>query len=124
MRAQFFQPPALGLLNFLWAGLLLATQAHSADLVAQETALQYIPKTVAASLEKNQIPKEAISISVVKIEPGRPGKITSKTELDWRSQQAMNPASTMKLVTTLTGLDVLGPQYRWRTNLYTDEVSA
>jgi D-alanyl-D-alanine carboxypeptidase/D-alanyl-D-alanine-endopeptidase (penicillin-binding protein 4) len=27
----------------------------------------------------------------------------------------MNPASTMKLVTTLAGLEILGPQYVWRT---------
>ena len=27
----------------------------------------------------------------------------------------MNPASTMKLVTTLAGLELLGPQYVWRT---------
>jgi D-alanyl-D-alanine carboxypeptidase/D-alanyl-D-alanine-endopeptidase (penicillin-binding protein 4) len=100
--------------------LLLSPWAHSADLVSQATALQYIPKAVAASLEKSQIPKEAISISVAEIEPGRPGRTTGKTELDWRSKQAMNPASTMKLITTLTGLDVLGPQYRWRTNIYTD----
>lgn len=34
----------------------------------------------------------------------------------------MNPASTMQLLTTLTGLDILDPQYRWRTNIYTDVV--
>ncbi|WP_216269969.1 D-alanyl-D-alanine carboxypeptidase/D-alanyl-D-alanine-endopeptidase [Polynucleobacter sp. AM-25C3] len=120
MRAQFNPPSTLCLLTLLWVSLLITNQAHSADLVSQETALQYIPKAIAISLEKNQIPKEAISISVVEIEPGRPGKITAKTELDWRSKQAMNPASTMKLVTTLTSLDILGPQYRWRTNVYTD----
>ena len=32
----------------------------------------------------------------------------------------MNPASTIKLLTTLAALDLLGPQYRWNTNLYTD----
>jgi len=31
--------------------------------------------------------------------------------------QPMNPASTMKLVTTLAGLELLGPQYQWRTDL-------
>ncbi|OZA12532.1 MAG: D-alanyl-D-alanine carboxypeptidase, partial [Polynucleobacter sp. 24-46-87] len=82
--------------------------------------MKFIPKAVAASLEKNQIPKDAISISVMEIDQARPGKVTAKTEVDWRSQQAMNPASTMKLITTLAGLDVLGPQYRWRTNIYTD----
>ena len=119
MRTKSSTLSVIHLLTFLLAGLA-ATQSQSADLVSQETSHQYIPKAVAASLEKNQIPKEAISISVAEIELGRPGKVTAKTEVDWRSKQAMNPASTMKLITTLAGLDVLGPQYRWRTNVYTD----
>ena len=120
MRVQFFPFSAFGPLTFLWTFLLLATLVHSAELLAQEAALQYIPKSVANSLDKNQIPREAISISVVEIKPDRAGKISAKTKVDWRSQQAMNPASTMKLVTTLSSLDILGPEYRWRTNLYTD----
>ena len=120
MRTQNSSSTTVVLIASLLVCLSLGRQAHSADLVSQETALQFIPKTVATSLEKNQIPKEAISISVVEINPGRPGKVTAKTEVDWRSKQAMNPASTMKLITTLTGLDVLGPQYRWRTNIFTD----
>jgi len=79
-----------------------------------------IPQTVASSLERNQIPKEAISISVVEIEPGPPGKHSAKNILGWRASEAMNPASTMKLITTLSGLDILGPKYRWHTNIYTD----
>jgi D-alanyl-D-alanine carboxypeptidase/D-alanyl-D-alanine-endopeptidase (penicillin-binding protein 4) len=119
MRTKSSSPSLISLLAFLWASLI-AGQAHSVDLVSQNTALQYIPKAVVASLEKSQIPKNAISISVIEIEPGQPGKITAKTKVEWRSKQAMNPASTMKLLTTLAGLDVLGPQYRWRTNIYTD----
>ena len=119
MRTKSSSLPLFSLLAFLWASLI-SCQAHSVDMAAQDTALQYIPKAVAASLAKSQIPKEAISISVMEIEPGQPGKITAKTKVYWRSKQAMNPASTMKLLTTLTGLDVLGPQYRWRTNIYTD----
>lgn len=34
----------------------------------------------------------------------------------------MNPASTMKLLTTLSAFDILGPQYHWRTNIYTDGI--
>ena len=100
----------------------LSAPVISADLISQESALQYIPKAVALSLDKNQIPKESISISVVEIELGRPGKSISKTQVDWRADAAMNPASTMKILTTLTSLDMLGPQYRWRTNLFTDGV--
>ena len=120
MRTQNSSLTIAILLVSLSACLLFSPQVHSADSASQDAAIRYIPKAVAASLDKNQIPKEAISISVVEIEPERPGKVKAKTELDWRSQQAMNPASTMKLITTLTGLDVLGPQYRWRTNIYTD----
>ena len=120
MRTQFPPLPTLRLLAYLFSSLLITSQAHSVDLAVQETTSQYVPKTVLTSIEKNQIPKDAISISVIEIESGSPGKITGKTVLDWRSQQAMNPASTMKLVTTLSGLDILGPQYRWRTNIYTD----
>lgn len=87
---------------------------------AADNTQQYLPKSVAASLEKNQIPTDAISISVVEIQGGRPGKANSKTQLDWRAKEPMNPASTMKLLTTLSGLDVLGPEYRWRTKLFTD----
>lgn len=34
-----------------------------------------------------------------------------------RADVPMNPASTMKLLTTLVALDTLGPDYRWRTQL-------
>jgi len=32
----------------------------------------------------------------------------------------MNPASTMKLLTTFAGLELLGPGYRWRTEAYAE----
>jgi len=106
-------------------GLLLCLigVSRSIESAPEEAIHKYIPKVVAVSLEKNQIPQDAISISVSEISQTRDGGIVksiSKTVLGWRSTEAMNPASTMKLVTTLTGLDVLGPQYRWRTKLYTD----
>ena len=101
----------------LWAGFCILS-----SLVRAEEPLRNIPQAVATSLERNQIPKDAISISVVEIESARPGKHIAKNVLDWRATEAMNPASTMKLLTTLAGLDILGPQYRWRTNIYTDGV--
>lgn len=89
---------------------------------AVNTNSSEIPKLVATSLEKNQIPKDAVSISVIEIEPGNSGKHTGKRILGWRPEAVMNPASTMKLLTTLSALDILGPQYRWRTNIYTDGI--
>lgn len=70
------------------------------------------------SLAKNQIPRDAVSISVLELPSTAGGN--AREILDWRAKQSMNPASTIKLLTTLAALDLLGPQYRWNTNLYTD----
>ena len=113
MRSYFFR-----LSLFVIALTWLVSSVARAN---QSIPLQ-IPRTVVNSLERNQIPLDTVSISITEIESGRPGKHTFKSVLDWRSNDLMNPASTMKLLTTLTGLDILGPQYRWRTNLYTDGV--
>lgn len=96
--------------------LLFCGFIQGAELASQETAQEYIPQVIADSLNKNGIPRDAISISVREIE----ARATSRPILNWRETEAMNPASTMKILTTLTGLDVLGPQYRWRTKLFTD----
>ena len=102
-------------LRILWTGFcIFALQAKAEEI---RTVL---PQAVAISLARSQIPQDSVSISVVEIESARPGKNTSKNILDWRATEVMNPASTMKLLTTLAGLDILGPQYRWRTNIYTD----
>ena len=114
MRLSFQRPLTLSI-TILWAGTCLLS-----PLVSANEAPIAVPQNVMRSLERNQIPKDAVSISVIEIEPVRQGKNTSKNILDWRAEELMNPASTMKLLTTLAGLDILGPQYRWRTNLYTD----
>ena len=101
------------ILTLSWAGTCFTANAANIDV---------IPKAVIASLDRNQIPRNAISISVAEIEAEKTGKQTAKPVLAWRAQAPMNPASAMKLVTTLSGLDILGPQYRWRTNVYTDGI--
>jgi D-alanyl-D-alanine carboxypeptidase/D-alanyl-D-alanine-endopeptidase (penicillin-binding protein 4) len=107
---------------FLYLTVFIASPFWMASslALANDSVPLKIPQAVANSLERNQIPLDTVSISVTEIESGRPGKLTAKKVLDWRGNDLMNPASTMKLVTTLAGLDILGPQYRWRTNLYTD----
>ena len=103
------------LLAIIWiGGLFISGITRAQDLS--------IPVAITSSLERNQIPLDAISISVTEIEPGKPGKNIAKAVLDWRASEVMNPASTMKILTTLAGLDILGPQYRWRTKLFTDGV--
>ena len=42
--------------------------------------------------------------------------------LAYRAQEAVNPASVMKLVTTFAALDLLGPAFTWNTPVYVDGV--
>ncbi|NJD26461.1 MAG: D-alanyl-D-alanine carboxypeptidase/D-alanyl-D-alanine-endopeptidase [Betaproteobacteria bacterium] len=67
-----------------------------------------LPPPVAAALKAAQIP--ATSVAVV-VQP-----VDARTPLvAHNAQQAMNPASTMKLVTTYAALDLLGPAWTWKT---------
>ena len=111
---------AIKSISTICCGVLLGVIMLSQGLSAQAKGVHTIPQSVEISLEKNGIPKDAVSISVIEIQPGPSGKPIGKAISDWRGNVPMNPASTMKLVTTLVGLDILGPQYRWRTSLYTD----
>jgi D-alanyl-D-alanine carboxypeptidase/D-alanyl-D-alanine-endopeptidase (penicillin-binding protein 4) len=45
---------------------------------------------------------------------------TATPSLSVRPNEAMNPASVMKLVTTFAALELLGPAYRWKTEVYQD----
>ena len=40
--------------------------------------------------------------------------------LSYRADASVNPASVMKLVTTYAAMDMLGPDFTWRTDFYTD----
>jgi len=72
-----------------------------------------VPAPVAAALHHAHVPASAASFYVIKV--GAPVPRAS-----WNAQMPMNPASTMKLVTTFAGLQLLGPDFRWQTSLYAD----
>ncbi len=70
--------------------------------------VEALPASVAQALRGAGIPPASVAVSVQEVGASRP----------WLSANAttpMNPASTMKLVTTFAGLDLLGPAYRWKT---------
>ena len=77
-------------------------------LVAQESSL---PAPVRNILNIRQVPFDTLSLHVSDLDSG-------ETVLAWQDDVSRNPASTMKLVTTLVALDVLGPSYRWQTDIY------
>lgn len=83
--------------------LLLANQAISATL----------PKAVRDELKRAKIPLSSVSIVVQQSDTRTP-------LISQNAEQTMNPASTMKLLTTISALDILGPAYQWKTEAYLD----
>lgn len=83
----------------------------AAQSVAPPTAL---PASVLAALARAQLPPDALSVFVADARPNGP------VLLAYGAQQPVNPASVMKVVTTLAALELLGPGYVWRTRIYTD----
>lgn len=70
-----------------------------------------LPETVKEELKKAHIPQSAIAVEVREV-----GKDTPLININ--TQRGMNPASTMKLLTTYAALDLLGPAYTWKTEAY------
>ena len=69
------------------------------------------PPAVGNSLRSAGIPSSAVGISVQEVGTSRP-------LLTANSAVALNPASTIKLVTTYGALELLGPAFRWKTETY------
>ena len=88
----------LALLVLIWAGVIQAADTE-------------LPLRVQGSLNTRNVPHETLSVYVTDLE-------TSETILEWNGNKSRNPASTIKLLTTLVALDVLGPAYHWRTDVY------
>ena len=77
-----------------------------------------LPSTVRTALQKIGIPADDVSVYVQELAE-EPAKL-SPPLLAHQSTASLNPASTMKLLTSYAGLALLGPSYRWKTEVYTD----
>ena len=90
---------------------LLAVAALALLLAPFPAAARSLPKPVAAALKAAAVPASAVAIVVQGVDATRPS-------FAWNPGKPMNPASTMKLLTTLAALELLGPAYRWKTEAY------
>ena len=88
---------------FLLPFFLLASPAFSYNL----------PVAVHQALRQAGVPESAVGVYYHEIGSAQP-------LLQHNSGTVMNPASVMKLVTTYAGLELLGPAYTWKTELYVD----
>ncbi len=71
-----------------------------------------LPVSVVNMLSAASIPTDAMGAIVIRMPTGA-------TVLTHRADVSMQPASTLKLVTSIVGLEKLGPTYRGRTELRT-----
>jgi D-alanyl-D-alanine carboxypeptidase/D-alanyl-D-alanine-endopeptidase (penicillin-binding protein 4) len=101
------------------AALIFISSPCSANNTTGNTNL---PTPIAQAIKKSGIPAESIALSIDKILVKSPveKKYLSESLIHWQANIPMNPASTMKLVTSLAAMEVLGPQYRWKTDLLTN----
>jgi D-alanyl-D-alanine carboxypeptidase/D-alanyl-D-alanine-endopeptidase (penicillin-binding protein 4) len=74
-------------------------------------AVAALPAPVAQALASAGIPEQSVALYVHEIGIDRPSVSHS-------AERPLNPASTMKLVTTYAALDLLGPAYAWTTDVY------
>lgn len=82
------------------------------SVTAQPAAL---PEPVTRALTQAGIPESAIGVYVQEIGADQPLIVVG-------ADRALNPASSMKLVTTFAGLELLGPAYTWNTEILSDGV--
>ena len=72
-----------------------------------------LPVPVANALKEAGIPSQSVAVLVRSVDGEAP-------LIAHNARAPMNPASVMKLMTTYTALDVLGPAYTWKTEALTD----
>ena len=101
---RIFWPLPFAFLAFLTALMVLTPAALA----------QALPPGVNRALANAKVPLSATSFMVRKLEGD------AAPVLSHRAGVPMNPASVMKLVTTFSALDILGPNFTWKTAFYTD----
>lgn len=73
-----------------------------------------LPAEVQLALRDAGIPPEHVGVVAWPADQKRP-------LLAWQARQPMSPASTMKLLTSVVALDMLGPAHVWQTDILADQ---
>ena len=95
-----------GLSSFAFLSFVLLV-----SLPSLKSAADGLPEPVLKILDETGIPLESVSVFVQDVAEAQP-------LLEFNADDAKNPASVMKLVTTAAALHALGPDYRWQTLAY------
>ena len=85
----------------------------AATLIVASTSMarDALPRAVGRAFLDHRVPLNRVAIVVQEI--GKPKPLFAHD-----AERPMNPASVMKLVTTFAALEILGRDYRWKTEAY------
>jgi D-alanyl-D-alanine carboxypeptidase/D-alanyl-D-alanine-endopeptidase (penicillin-binding protein 4) len=97
MQVATFRSAALVALAFIMSAASAAPRTGSTE--------------VDSALARAKLPAEALVALVQEVGASRP-------RLAWQADQAVNPASVTKLVTTYAALELLGPAWTWNTPVW------
>jgi D-alanyl-D-alanine carboxypeptidase/D-alanyl-D-alanine-endopeptidase (penicillin-binding protein 4) len=89
----------------------LVVPARAAPAPARDATARSLPRSIEAALTRAGVPREAVVAWVQEVDAPRP-------RLSWQADRPVNPASLMKLVTTFSALDLLGPAFTWSTPVW------
>lgn len=87
-------------------------------LLLSHSAHAELPIKVLSELKKIGLPAENVSVYVQPL--AEQPALLKPALLEHQATAALNPASTMKLLTSYASLSLLGPAYRWKTEIYSD----
>ena len=76
-------------------------------------AAEALPPGVATALDRSKLPRDAFVAMVQEVGAG-----AVAPRLTWRSEQPVNPASLMKLLTSYAALETLGQAWSWTTPVW------
>lgn len=85
----------------------------SASLTLTANAQNTLPPSVENLLKKAGLKNQQMHLLILPANRDTP-------ILNYQAETSVSPASTLKLLTTFIALDELGPNFRWKTQIYTE----
>ncbi len=82
-------------------------------VMAGAMAATPLPAPVQQALDAVHIPASALSLALLPLDKPEQAQY-------WNADGPVNPASTMKLLTTFSALDLLGPAFSWTTDAWSE----
>ena len=93
--------------------VILGALVLTVSFNAGSAGLNDLPRTVQSIFKNYKLPEDSLSLYVKEIDAQQPLLVLN-------GDTPRNPASSIKLITTYSALELLGPTYTWETNFYLD----